>query len=212
MKRLFFLLLFFIVCFQFLSATPLDSLKTNKQGIGLIVKVDLFALGVDKFSLHPKRYGFSIEKLLVNRQSVQLSYYFAPYSTFFGKSWYMISSEYKFFVSKKRPHVGYYIGGNLKFIHYYEKSGYIPPQSIADSTFYGKYESYSIGAGVINGVQFYLLKRITIDFLAGIGFLAEVKNKQYQPYYLGNGGRHYYGFAFSPNADVRLAINIGFKF
>src|ERR1700757_3520376 len=117
MKR-FFLLSCFVVCFQFLSAEPLDSLNRKQKGIGLIIKADLFALGVDEFSSYHKRYGFSIEKLLGNRHSVQLSYYTAPYSTFLGKSWYMISPEYKFFVSKKRPHVGYYVGGNLKFIHY----------------------------------------------------------------------------------------------
>jgi hypothetical protein len=211
--RLVFVLPLFFVGFRFFSATPIDSTSSKKQ-ISLIIKADLLALGYDVFThkkpAYQKYYSFSIEKLLGKNHGVQLSYYFAPFSST-GVKWYVISPEYKFFVSKKKQHTGYYIGANLKYIHYYEKSSWVAPQSISDTTYYGKYESYNIGAGLINGFQFYLWNRISFDFLAGIGFFAEIKNKQYQPYYL-LGGNHLYGFAFSRNADIRLALNIGFKF
>ena len=214
-KKLFLSLVFFIVGFGLIAASP-DSLKTKHQ-IGLIIKADLLALGYDaityKKTVYQKYYAFSVEKLLGKQHSLQLSYCNAPTAKLDGKNkWYVISSEYKFFVSKNKPHTGYYIGGSLKYIHYYEKSSRIPPQTLNDPAVYtGIYESHSLGVGFVNGVQFYLLKRITIDVMAGLGVFSEIAKKEYNSYFL-ESGHHYYGFGISNHLDYKLAINLGFKF
>ena len=211
--RLISFLLLFFVGIKFLSASPIDSTNSKRQ-LGLIVKTDFLALGYDivkrPTTAPNKYYSFSVEKLLKDNHAIQLNYYFSPLSLV-GTKWYVISPEYMFFISKKKSHTGYYVGANLKYIHYYEKSSRVAPQTASDTIYYGKYESYNFGAGLINGFQFYLWNRVTIDFVAGFGVFVEIKNKQFQPYYL-SGSKHLYGFAINSNEDIRLALNVGFKF
>ena len=189
------------------TISPIDS---TKKGIGLVVKTDLFFPIAEALSktnaFKANALAFTVEKLLGKRHSVQLTF-LDMWSS--GNSSYkdslfdsgklnniQLTGEYKFFVSKKRKHAGYYIGAFAM----YEQLNYTITQSsrpaLIPKTSHGSY--YAFGEGLINGVQFYLFKHLTLDCLVGIGRTnIEVANgwKQKEGDWLG-----------------RIAINVGYKF
>lgn len=209
-KILLFFLLFINVCFA------QDSAKYNNthKPINLVVKTDLFLPVLYYFenSGNGKAISFTIEKLLAKRHSVQL------YSLFFkgiGKggnplrseayiaNGYQLSLQYKFFVSKKRPHSGYYIGAFGLYSTLHTTNQFIDYQIKPAYTHNFEDINYNMGCGFINGVQFYLYKRIVIDCMLGLGVTEAFKNTVLQGDIEENR---------DPKAYITAAINIGYKF
>jgi|GEM_PF-6680602 hypothetical protein len=208
-------LLFFLLITTICSAQ--DSTKVNKtqKPINLVIKTDLL-LPVVYYIVNGgngKAISFTIEKLLVKRHSVQL------YSLFFtGTSknvnsfqsitstdqGYQLSAHYKFFVSKKRPHSGYYVGafGMYGTLHstqqytLYQKNN--PSFSHSD-----EYIDYFMGCGLVNGVQFYICNQLVIDCILGFGVQESLGTKVIQGDIGGNR---------DPSGYITAAINIGYKF
>ncbi|HEX7414399.1 MAG TPA: DUF3575 domain-containing protein [Bacteroidia bacterium] len=179
-------------------------------------------------------FSFSVEKLLGKRHSIQItfiekwssvsntiyndtaflsptSYYAIPKLTIVNKAnELIIIPEYKYFVSKKKAHTGYYIGA---YAFYYSQNF---NRMFSDASQY-IIKTGNIGAGFSNGVQFYLFKRITVDALLQLGIIMThsiyekeiVINPPPYPTY-----RDMCGCLLGPFVHFypRLAINIGYKF
>jgi hypothetical protein len=159
-------------------------------------------------------FSVTVEKLFGKRYSLQLTVlgygdhyndYTFPinsYSIGYDRGVQLIP-ECKFFVSRKKRYSGYYIGafGFYNFEKdqqtFYPGTGQrIPPSGPVTSV---TSLTNKFGFGISNGVQFYLFKRIVIDFLAGIA----IEQSYYNDY-----GNH------SSEIDEigRLMLNIGYRF
>ena len=127
-------------------------------------------------------------------------------STDKSHAWSLIP-EYKFFVSKKKAHTGYYIGAFGYFNYYYDNYIWGHQQIITNQV--------NIGGGISNGVQFYIFKRITIDVLLELGVLSG--NPVYNNVVITNpyiSPADLCGCVTQPPIQFygRFAINIGYKF
>ncbi|MGZ3902328.1 MAG: DUF3575 domain-containing protein [Bacteroidia bacterium] len=125
--------------------------------------------------------------------------------------WHMIALDYKYFVSRKKNYNGYYFGGSVTQTSQYSKGGFVAPQSLQDSTYYGVYKNTSVGFGFINGVQFYLFKTLTIDILAGLVYRIVIKEVDYNPQYMWQFQKNS-PTGIGPDVDLRLGVNLGFRF
>ncbi len=194
------------------SAFAQKSDSTKKQ-LGLIVKADVLVPIISHLS-KLNEFSLTVEKLFKQRHSLQLTYVKSWYNknTFVHNpatesgtdknSTYQIIPEYKFFISKKKAHTGYYIGAYAKFISTYEKSISSITSPIIRSDIF-EYSMYSISEGVINGFQFYFFNHLTLDVLLGIGVREVIEFNQIQGNFGGNSSALF---------DLRAAINIGYKF
>jgi hypothetical protein len=183
---------------------------TTRKPINLVIKTDLILSYVNTINVVKRNadnwnhFSYTIEQMFKNNHSIQVTTYGARFPWLLRGKWYVIAPEYKYYVSKKRKYTGYYVGGGFKYIGVtdYSNGNWVPPQTLNDPSIPVTpiRKSNAIGVGFINGVQFYLAKRIAIDFILGIGVNTNLK--------------HYrnYAYALNGKSDVRAAINIGFRF
>jgi len=180
-----------------LNATRSDS---TKYFINLVVKRDLYSdfltiLKARSDNQYKRTYtSWSIEKMFLKHHSFQLSFGYGKFQDkYYNYKWFSLIPEYKYFVSTKHSLTGYYIGAGFK----YWQTKSIPRSDVQFFEIPINVKSANIGVGIINGVQFYLLNRITIDALAGIGYFESSK---------------YYDFSIAKKLDYRVALNFGFRF
>jgi len=174
---------------------------STKKQLGLVVKTDILSpilrlFGDKDLYFDNYVFSFTVEKLLAKRHSVQLTFFesWEQQPNDWQLNQWSLIPEYKFFVSKKKAHTGYYIGAFGQFLNYNERD-YSPE--------IGNYKTISVGGGISNGVQFYVLKKITIDALLGFGIL--------KPIYVYDT----YGAQqedYLSTYTFRSAISIGYKF
>lgn len=189
-----------IICLLSYPLTAQDKIYNKKTG--LAVKTDILAIPMtDLFSgdLY-QSYSLSLEKLLGNKQSFQLSGYYSYFNNsphghevFRG---FQIIPEYRFYLNKKNCQKGIYCGIYTGFIneHYY----------IPNVDYNHKFRFIELGA--LSGYQTYLFKHFIVDFLIGFGAKKTISKKiinsdgltpsNQRPYYL----------------DARLSLNIGYVF
>lgn len=183
---------------------------TTRKPINLVIKTDLILSYVNTINVVKRNadnwnhFSYTIEQMFKNNHSIQFSTYGVRFPWLAKGRWFVISPEYKYYVSKKKKYTGYYIGGGFKYIEVtdYSSGNWVPPQTLNDPSIPKApiKKSNAIGIGFINGVQFYLAKRIAIDFIVGIGVNSKLVNYRN------------YAFALNAKSDVRAAINIGFRF
>ncbi|HEX7413958.1 MAG TPA: DUF3575 domain-containing protein [Bacteroidia bacterium] len=208
MKRVIFILitsLYFSKAYATFTKSDSTKKDTTKKHLNIIVKADIL---LPVFGLYAGyRYcSFTIEKLLKKRHSVQVTFTDYWEHTFNGltfNNWQLIP-EYKFFVSNKKSHGGYYVGAFGLFVH----SKYVTtfPQMVIEG-----YKTISLGGGISNGAQFYLFKKLTIDVLVGVGLIKPVSYYDSYLYYNGVVQPLYYpDYDWQSYVTYRVAINIGF--
>lgn len=190
------LLAILIVSLFFSSSTFGLEKDSTKKGIGLVIKYDLITLSLttkfnsQKNNINGKFYSASVEKLFSKRHSLQYTWYLKTWGENQSlDKFYFHGLNYKFFLSKKKKHVGYYIGSGLKYLNTtnYSPMSWVPPQTLNDPSIQYRLTSidHYIGAELINGVQFYIWKRLTIDLLLGGGVIGKLNRKfVYQGPYL----------------------------
>ena len=188
----------------------------TKKQLGLVIKGDilmpiLLISNANVFIFNNNYCSFTLEKLLKKRRSIQLTFFEdwgqwgnPPIPYYIFNKWALLP-EYKFFVSKKKAHTGYYVGVWGQFMNDKEIN---QRNNIIEN-----YKTVYLGGGISTGVQFYIFKRITIDALIGFGVLKPIY--YYDTRWNVNGivqqltfQKDYYTSQFNP----RLAINIGYKF
>ena len=203
MKKLTLILL--LLSFSVFAQNP----DSTKKQLGLVIKGDIL---LPIIGLFDEGYycSFTIEKFLKKRHSIQLTYFEFWLNTPDGsKSNYrQLIPEYKFFVSKKKLCNGYYIGAYGQFLS--EKYNF--QNNEGGGWVIERYKTILIGGGICTGVQFYLLKKLTIDVMFGLGI---VKPINYYEAYFYDGGAHPLIFDktwYAPYYNGRAAINIGYKF
>ncbi len=167
MKHLFVALYFTLSIFNGVAQRQNDSAK---KSIGLIIKVDLFNPATGLFGNLPV-YDFSIEKFTGKHTSIQLTGFYDSFHDAnngvgypVGQQEYIIATEVKYFLSKRKTHKGIYVGflglyDHIHIISYYWSSGYTG-EGNGYNNFYGP--------GVLAGVQYYIFKRIDVDLLIGL--------------------------------------------
>ena len=184
---------------------PFVNLDSADKKLNLIIKTDIF---VPFASLSSKTgYGsLTIEKGFKRKHSAQLTVVYTGYkknNSYSDSTWYnhkssgfQIIPEYKYFTGRQRYYTGFYSGVYAKYAYVKtESSGrnYHSPDIYNFSNTYN-----SMAAGIIIGYQNYIIKRrVVIDILVGGGYGYEYVNYS----------SHYYEFI-----DVRLAVNIGYRF
>lgn len=242
MKYIF--LFIFLICYGSSFSAPSDSLKVKRKKLDIVLKAEILGPSLEAYTYYRNSrngftpflrewlYSFSAEALLLQNQSVQLTYmgynatfnYNSNFLPAVRRNWFVIAPEYKLYVSQKKVCSGYYIGANIKYIRLSNQDGYSNSNSSVYSVAHSV--SQSIGAGFITGCQFYIKEGFTFDFVLGLGFLTEVNYSTdvppnaygYYSYFWRN--NHVYDFALnntvgSPSlthADIRLGINIGYHF
>ncbi len=216
-------ILFLLLSF---SAFAQKTDSTKKQ-LGLVVKGDIL---MPIYSLvntdHYKIHSFTVEKLFSKRHSLQLTVLSLTQNTKSVKEYNNITNtnqmnfsslaiipEYKFFVSKKKNHTGYYVGAFAQYLYDIGKiastqfipAGYSFPYypNTPAVTYYDNTEIIyqRLAIGLMNGIQYYLFNHLVIDCLVGIGPVGTIVQK-------GSGTPNTYIDPLVP----RAAINIGYKF
>jgi hypothetical protein len=169
--------------------------KDSLSKIRIILKTDI--LLPPTVLTNPTHYwSFTFEKTFGSRHSFQLTYWDVRWTQTieqydYKTTYNYLLPEYKFFF--KRGQKGYYVGGTIYLQKLTEHTNE-PHLILFDLT------NYSMGAGIINGFQFYPLKHFVIDFLAGIGGVGVVHSQG--PDYVDDVGPIVW----------RAAINVGYKF
>lgn len=127
----------------FCKSAPADSLPAKRKfKPGLVLKADMLALtniayykATNRALFMRKYFSFRAEKLLAGRHAVQLTLMQTVEQKWLPGSWTAWIPEYKFFITKKKPQSGWFVGGNAKYIRYQETSSNSPPpQSASDPT------------------------------------------------------------------------------
>jgi hypothetical protein len=224
LKAIFFCLVYFWFSIANCNAISLSG-DSSKKRINLIVKADLI-LPIYSLLAKAKLFSITVEKLLGSRHSFQLSYlsyssqtdvtepnYHEPIKSYQNRATntFIVIPEYKFFVSRKKRHSGYYAGFFLSYSsrvdEFHNKTvvpaGYGIWNVLGPATIYGpdyNQREQDIGGGIINGIQFYVFKKVVVDFLLGLGARKPIKSEGpiYTEYVL--------------KGQIRGAINIGYKF
>jgi len=220
------ILLIFIGLVIFPSA---HAQSDTAKKLGLVVKVDILDPVRDVFDiivipnqLHEiynispdpyfKRQIFSVsaEKFIGQNTSAQLTSYFGyesepgNFSQFhFYHHIVGIMPEAKYYFSKTKQHNGLYTGAYLIYEH--DLSVEINPAAFPPiGTINNNYNFY--GGGVLGGFQYYLIKKIAIEFQLGVG-LADIVRA---------GGMPNIPVVLDYNTGINLIgsanINLGYKF
>ena len=113
-----------------------------------------------------------------------------------------IIPAYKFFLSKKKPAAGFYIGIYVKETEYY----FTANKKYTAESYYLRYKRSSIGVGALFGYQNYIKKRLVFDVLIGIGARQVFDTKILQSENI------YVEKMKTTFADGILALNIGYRF
>jgi len=194
---------------------------STKKQLGLVVKTDILLPAITLAKSRTAEFSLTVEKLIKKRHSIQLtfiyfnnyirtrSYIIPPSGIEIDKTTtnsIAIIPEYKFFVSKKKNHTGYYIGISAAYglqlyretytanipagVSYYNGVG---PATLSN---YRKDNDQFYAFGIINGFQYYLYKCLVLDFVAGAGNAADFNQS----------------FRASSQFVWRLGLNIGYKF
>ena len=148
-----------MVLYSNLIYSQQDSL--NKKA-AFILKADillpLFAFPDDKYY---NIKSLTTEICFAGRHSIQLTALF--YKDLPEQKMYQIIPEYKYFLNKKKQYYGYYCGAFFNYVNwtFYPRKDYPNTTEIEIDDI--------IGGGVIAGYQRYFFKRLTLDFLIGIG-------------------------------------------
>ncbi|MBC7862692.1 MAG: DUF3575 domain-containing protein [Bacteroidia bacterium] len=184
---------------------------STKKKIGLVVKADLLLPAIGIYYKQVE-YAFTAEKFFGKHSSFQFTYLDGWQNTRrnfssggrFTHYWREIIfiPEYKFFLSKKKLHSGYYVGAFAWFDYLHSNTIHsLPWEYSANDT-----RKTRIGGGIVNGFQFYLFNHLTFDIIAGAGYLQTVKIKVVEENFtiVGSSPETY----FFP----RLAVNLGYKF
>jgi hypothetical protein len=214
--RKLYLFIFVFGLFNFSKAQ--DTITENSNSV--VIKTDLlipvmslFNIGNSLESTKPN-FSFSVEKFFKRRNSLQVTMiYVWPKITPIGywPTWdtYTINDleiipEYKIYLTKKKIQKGSYTGVYLKYhrSHTDNSSPYPIPFGM-----HLEYVEHYAGFGCIFGYQFYLKKRLTLDFLARLGYAQLVSVNIKKEEYIHKGSSDYSGFL-----DPLLSINIGYKF
>ncbi|MGZ4033415.1 MAG: DUF3575 domain-containing protein [Bacteroidia bacterium] len=203
MKNIYKKIFFLFAIFSFTNSFSQSS--EQKNGLGLIVKADVFGPAITAINNRNSHFTFNeythqhffsgtVEKQLKDRHTIQLTgTYFLEYLVHdvqyrHKQEIVSIIPEYKFFIFKNKPVTGPYIGGYLIYSQEHFKSEvYLNP--------YSDYYTNKLGVGLSTGYQFYIKNRIVIDTHGGIGIKKTI-NKNSKILY----------------GDGQYAINIGYKF
>lgn len=196
LQKLYFII---IICLFSNSLIAQDSLYN--QRIGVVVKTDILATALAPLVSQSHSYSLSVEKLIGNKQSFQLSGYYnyfnyninSPHSKY---RYFQVIPEYRFYLNKKNWHKGIYCG---------VYSGLIDLHDFTPNGNYDFRKRY-IELGALGGYQIYFFKHLAVDFLCGFGgsrviyykFVKYAHNFQ-------SSQRLYY-------LDGRLSLNIGYIF
>jgi hypothetical protein len=171
---------------------------TMQKKIQFILKADVFfpiARAIN-YLYNPDDFvrieSLTFETCFAHRHSVQITGLIYK-EDIYSPIELQIMTEYKFYLMKRKPYCGFYVGACLKYIQNRN-----PIWTSTQNQYYA-YE-YSIGEDVIAGYQNLIGKHFVYDILIGIGKRQLIYWTEYfKPYQ--------YNFY-----DIRLAINIGYKF
>ena len=184
-----------------------DSIKKRS----LIIKTD-FLNPIMNLGLPGRNYYYSVTNEILYRKyhsfQITLSLGWGQTPThsqarYLDYNWnqYQFIPEYKIFITRKRHHSGYFIGLFTIFDHVEEWRGIPGHSSLRPSHLLNPlFESEGIGGGIMNGFQYYLFKKIAVEFIAGGGIGAPTKAIGYIN-----------GFD-RPDYWLRFALNLGYKF
>lgn len=213
-RRFTFYLLFLSTLTNQAKSTDLN-IKDSTRKINVVIKGDILTPLAGLIS-QEKSYSGTLEKLLFRRHSIQFTYLsrqrnFSPTPDSYHHvsdifNLYQLIPEYKFYVSKRKQYSGYYVGGTLAYSNYNDiNTYYLSTSPIVTSV--NQVSGQSLGFGLMNGIQFYMFKYLTFDFLAGVGL-----NKTLQRQLVQNNTIETYETFYNPKFNYRFAVNIGVKF
>jgi len=204
-----FLLIFALFLFAKLFSQVNTLKKTNSA---FVLKTDILSpiiFNISDYIL--PNFSITCEKFIKKRHSIQLT---GLYAWFDKKSGYKgqtkgqifeIIPDYKFYLSRKKMQKGFYIGAYAKYIRNHtidEEQGPYPYSPMM----YLEYIEHETAFGGLTGYQFYIKKRLVIDFLLGFGraqlYKVDIIKKEHIQF-----SDDYSGYL-----DAQFAINIGYKF
>ena len=138
--------------------------------------------------------GLTYERLIRSRSSFQLSLIFfkAPYLTKSVNTAFVIIPEYKFFVSKRVMHKGYFVGISSSFIARSKRLIEL------NNDFYANQKLLTIG--FINGYK-YIFRDLAVEFIFGLGYASKINSNPAATLYIP---------IKQPN--LRIGLNIGYRF
>jgi len=215
-----FLLIFAVFLFAKLFSQN-DTLQKSNSAFVLKTDILLPVMGLFNIGdfLEPNKLNFSItsEINFKKRNSLQLTvlnvwpkvkhvgYWPSANTEIFTVNVLEIIPEYKFYLSRKKMQKGFYIGAYAKYIRSHtirEEHGPYPYSPMMHL----EYIEHETAFGGLAGYQFYIKKKLVIDFLLGLGraqlFKVDIIKKEYTQF-----SDDYSGYL-----DAQFAINIGYKF
>jgi len=206
-----------VICLLAVSNCIFSQQDTTTKKINFIVKADVF-LPVLGF-IDQRHYGsITFETCFKKRHSIQLTGIIGilknENSRTFGTGesdlWqrkeirFQFIPEYKYFLKNKKDYKGFYCGAYFKYTYFYleatDIANYDPVYSRTEL------KQHWLGAGPIIGYQNYIRKNLVIDILAGFGYRYVISNNVIMKV-----GKDLNSSKLS-SPDLRLAINIGYKF
>lgn len=186
-------------CFAF-SAGFSQTDSTERKNL-FIIKTDVLLPSIGIITKY-HTYSLTFEYGFKTRHSFQItglnSIYNNPILSETTKT-YFIAEEYKYFLKNEKSYSGFFLGGfmNQNYSYYLREGA---------QNFAVEYEFFGIGGGPIFGYQKYFKKRISIDFIFGIGAGYVLKKNIIQQVGVSD------ILILSTYPDFRLAVNIGYRF
>lgn len=201
------LLVNMVVLFYSFSLAGQDSLPAKNKNT--ILKIDLLAPIEDLVNFNYRNvFSFSAEHSTFEDQSIQLTALYREYFidedfiNYYIKDFaktIQIFSQYRFYTTKrKRLYLGPYL--TYSFTRQHGKLS----DNISDSNSEWEFTQHDGGAGGVMGYQFFIKKRISVDFSLGVARMVVInKNiiKEDEPLHTAPKG-----------AEGIAALNIGYRF
>lgn len=177
----------------------------SKNHIEYNIKTDIF-MPVTGFLGNYKRCSLSFETRFNKIHSVQLTGFISSYQ--YSRDHYDLHQNNKSLVYGIIPEYKHYFTKNRHFYYgIYLKYGKGKSENKHQQTnyySYGKFKFDVVGGGIIAGYQTYIKKRIVFDVLLGYEKRRVTNVKTYESINS--------GYITKWGSDIRIAINIGYKF
>ena len=201
------------------------SQQDSPKNANFIIKTDLLSTVFGLCTYYRDYYpSISFEKCFNNHHSIQLlgrynylntkdknddNYAMGEYRIY---KTVKIIPEYRYFPGKKGNYSGIYTGAYLKYIHMHEIreiNGDFPPYH-----HYVDYIGTTLSFGPVFGYQKYLWKHIVFETYVGLGYAYNLKTRVFDAVNfkesLTDPDRG--EFRIGDRTDLRIGINIGYKF
>jgi len=216
-----FLLIFALFLFTKLFSQGHAFQKSNGT---FVIKTDILLPVMSLFNIgdfleHSKpNFSITFEKFLKKKSSLSLQLtimnaspklrhvgnWHSTDAIIFTENILEIIPEYKIYLFRKKMQKGFYIGAYAKYIRNHTINE--EPGPYYNLMTYLEYVEHETAFGGLTGYQFYIKKRLVIDFLLGFGRAQLFKLdiiKEENVHFIDD---------YSGYLDAQLAINIGYKF